>query len=241
MDALQAKNLFFTYGAKPILDDISLTLGIGEIAALVGPSGIGKTTLLKVLASILPPSKGSVERTGSLTYMDQEDLLLPWRTVLENTLLPKEFKKRSRIEREQLKERAELLLHRFGLANWLHSYPEALSGGMKKITSLVRALVSDCDILLLDEPFSSIDLSIREKLFSLIQECAAQEKKAILFVTHDFRDAASLSDRICILAKGKIVEEIQIAMPSKGSLKLQGEILEKIRKSHSIYHPLLLP
>lgn len=202
---LSASNLTFSFEEKQVLKKVSLTLNHSEVVALIGPSGAGKTTLLKILANIISQQNIFLNTNYSfddISYMSNEHLLLPWRTVLENILLPGELGNKL-IDQKKLKNKAMHLLSTFGLEEKIDSFPHEISSGMQKLTSLIRALLLEKPILLLDEPFGSIDVHLREKIFQTLRNLVNDKKTSIIFVTHDFRDALRFSDRIVMLHSGQ--------------------------------------
>lgn len=212
---IKVENLTFFYSKLKILDDLNFTIERSEIVALIGVSGSGKTTLFRLMTGIIQPQEGSIfiqnlplpEGNRWISYMSQEDLLLPWRTVLANVLLVGELGSSCKNDLEQ---RALELLETVGLAGCEKLMPHELSGGMKQRVSLVRALLQDRPLLLLDEPFGPLDVILREELYTLLRRVRNQYGKTILLVTHDFRDAWALADRILILANHHITHDIQI-------------------------------
>ncbi len=208
-DLLNVKNLFFSFGTKKILENFSLTLNSNEVVTLIGTSGVGKTTLFKILTGMLTPEQGIISFTKSLAYMTQEDLLLPWRTVLQNLSLPAELGKRP-FSSPFLKNEALDMLSQLGLENCANAYPEQLSGGMRQRVSLARALLQKCPLLLLDEPFSNLDVILREQIYILLRQIKAKTGCTILMITHDFREALLFSDRILLMKKGTIQNRWQI-------------------------------
>ena len=204
------KDVHFAYD-KPILKGVSLEVASGEILALIGTSGSGKTTLFRLITGLLKPDQGEITSAGLATYMQQEDLLLSWRTVLQNVLLPFELGQASPLPEKQ----AHRLLNLVGLSGYADAYPEELSGGMRQRVSLARALLQDRPLMLLDEPFGSLDVLIREQLYLLLK----QTKKTLLLVTHDFRDALELADRILVLSDGQIVGNFSVAGGDQEELK----------------------
>jgi NitT/TauT family transport system ATP-binding protein len=205
---LVAESVCKTYGGKgranAVIGDVSFALRPGEIVSIVGPSGCGKTTLLNLLCGILPLSAGRVtwrgrplagmpERVG---YMLQKDLLLPWRTALANVTLGLELQDISRAEREA---RAHAMLRTVGLADFHDYYPSALSGGMRQRVALARTLVTDPEVLLLDEPFAALDFQTKLLLESDMARLVRSEGRALLMITHDVEEAVSLSDRVLVL------------------------------------------
>ena len=162
---LSLEDVHFAY-ESPILKGVSFTLEEGEIAALIGTSGSGKTTLFRLITRLLKPSRGIIGCSVEATYMQQEDLLLPWRTVMQNILLPFELGVN---EGAPIAE-ARRLLNLVGLEGCADAYPKELSGGMRQRVSLARALLQDRPLMLLDEPFGSLDVLIREQLYLLLKQ-----------------------------------------------------------------------
>ncbi|MCB1180973.1 MAG: ABC transporter ATP-binding protein [Chlamydiia bacterium] len=204
----------FAYGNHKILDSLSLRIKKGEIVSLIGLSGSGKTTLFRLITGLLQPQKGTIlidglplpEGAKYITYMRQEDLLLPWRTVSKNLLLFNELgsKPLASISNQLI----DTLLTSVGLNGYGNHYPHELSGGQRQRVALSRALLQNRPLFLLDEPFGSLDVVIREQLYSLIKKIQDQKKTTILLVTHDFRDAIALSDRLLVLYDKKIAADI---------------------------------
>lgn len=196
-----------TKNAYTAVRDASLTLGEGEFVSIVGPTGCGKSTLLNVAAGLLAPTKGAVDIFGSpltgvnrnAAYMFQTDALLPWLTARQNVSLGLELRG---IGRKEASERSEAWLRRVGLGSHGNKYPHQLSGGMKKRVALAQVLVVEPQILLMDEPFSALDVQTRQLMENELLEIWAAEKKSILFVTHDLEEAISLSDRVVVLSAG---------------------------------------
>jgi ABC-type nitrate/sulfonate/bicarbonate transport system ATPase subunit len=208
---LKIENIHFSYGEKKILQGVTLSAAKGEIIALIGVSGSGKTTLFRLITGLITPLQGEIAINGQslpegallTTYMRQDDLLLPWRTVMGNLLLFSELGKK-RSKNEALLQEATSLLKKVGLENSEGLYPRELSGGMRQRVALARTLLQNRPLMLLDEPFASLDVIMREQLYSLLREIRDHYQKTLLMVTHDFRDALALADRILVLANGKI-------------------------------------
>lgn len=226
---LTVDNLAFSFDVHKVLKNLSLNLAQGEIGTLIGPSGSGKTTLFRLLTGILPVQGGKLSIDGRFppeakhyaAYMMQEDLLLPWRTVIDNMTLPGEIGP-SPIPLAHLRQDARLYLHELGLGEWENAYPRHLSGGMRQRVSLARALLQKRPLLLLDEPFASLDINLREQMHGLLYKVREQYGTTILMITHDFRDALSLSDRIFLLSHGRIAQEWTIDPDIRqNSLKIQ--------------------
>jgi NitT/TauT family transport system ATP-binding protein len=187
--------------------DVSLTVGAGEFVAVVGPTGCGKSTLLNVAAGLLEPSTGSVRVFGAplaginrrAGYMFQAESLMPWRTALGNVMAGLEFRGMPAAVARAL---AEDWLRRVGLAAFGDRYPHQLSGGMRKRTSLAQTLALDPDIILMDEPFSALDIQTRQLMENELLELWQGKKKAVLFITHDLDEAIAMSDRVVVLSAG---------------------------------------
>ncbi|MDP1836582.1 MAG: ATP-binding cassette domain-containing protein [Chlamydiales bacterium] len=212
-------NLSFSYESKPLIQNLSLSVQAGEILTLIGASGSGKTTLLKLLCGLLTCQQGNValcqERLPAakrhIAFMMQQDVLLPWRTILGNVMLAAELTETSVKKAEALD-----LLKAVDLAHCADLFPEALSGGMRQRVALARVLLQKRAILLLDEPFANLDVLLREQLYLLLRTLRSQFGLTIILVTHDFRDALVLSDRIALLSNGTI--EQQWSIPSETHL-----------------------
>lgn len=209
---LSVQNVSFSYEKRSILKDLSLFLEAGQIGTLIGSSGSGKSTLFKLLTGLCQPHGGVISINGDLkpqqnvAYMTQEDLLLPWRNVLSNVTLCMELGKAAK-DPSTLREEALTLLSELGLADYAHHFPDQLSGGMRQRVSLARALVQKRPLLLLDEPFAALDVILREHMYEILRGIRQKYGTTILMVTHDFRDALSLSDKIYLLSNGKISHE----------------------------------
>ena len=187
--------------------DVSLTVGDGEFVSVVGPTGCGKSTLLNVAAGLLLPSSGAVEVFGQplaglnarAGYMFQGESLMPWRTARENVRAGLEFRGTPRPEADAL---AEEWLRRVGLGGFGDRYPHQLSGGMRKRVALAQTLVLDPDILLMDEPFSALDIQTRQLMENELLALWSSRRKAVLFITHDLDEAIAMSDRVLVLSAG---------------------------------------
>ena len=210
--SLAIRNVSFSYSAlghisKPVLRNIKLELRTGEIVTVIGESGSGKTTLLNIVAGLLIPSTGAIERAGSISYLFQEDMLLPFRTVWQNSVLAAEL----RSESPNLAfDRAKHLLSITRLIEIQDGLPATLSGGMRRRLALVRQLTCTSDLLLLDEPFTAQDRGMREGLEGVIFDRSREEKVSILLVTHDIDSAIAISNRIFLLTReGELSEAWQ--------------------------------
>lgn len=185
-------------GETVAAENLNFSVSEGEFVAIIGPSGCGKTTLLSLAAGLLKPSEGIVESRGSFGYMLQKDELFPWRTIEKNVYLPLEIKKMNTPEH---RERVRNLAEKYGLKDFLQSYPSQLSGGMRQRAALIRTLACDPDILLLDEPFSALDYQTRLNVCDDVSRIIRSEGKTALLITHDISEAISLADRVLVLTK----------------------------------------
>lgn len=222
MKVLELENISFSYdGGIPLLKDISFSLEKNEFLSIVGSSGCGKSTIIKLIAGIEKADKGKIKglTTG---YMPQRDLLLPWRTVLENIMLPVELKKK---DKEEGKKKAVAYLEKLHLAEYKDKLPHELSGGMRQRVSFLRTLLTEADILLLDEPFSALDAITKEYLQKWLLDTLKEFNKSIIFITHDINEALFLSDRI-LVCKDKPLDSFAEFIVPKDKEKNVDKILE---------------
>lgn len=222
MVILEARNLSMVYKTRqgPIeaLRDVSLEVREGEFVCIVGPSGCGKTTLLRILSGLLKPVSGYVLWKGELLkgprpemgFVFQKANLMPWRSALENVLIPLEVRG---INGSRALEKATSLLKAMGLEGFLHAYPRELSGGMEQKVALARALVYDPDILFLDEPFSLLDALTREKLNVELASLWRSRCKTVVMVTHNLQEAIFLADRVIVMSPRPGTVKAQFAVP----------------------------
>ena len=237
---LEAKNLNFRYTptSRLILKDFNVRVSEGEFVSLLGPSGCGKSTFLNVLAGILTDYEGEIfidgEKTtgmsGHFAYMPQNDLLLPWRTVLDNVCLYSEIHHNKKDVIDMAREQ----MVRFGLEGCEDKYPSELSGGMRQRAAFLRTALCDADILLLDEPFGALDVITRGQLQDWLYELCQELNRTVLLVTHDTDEAIYLSDRILVLGQpGEgIRDEITISEPDRNRdwLYAQGDLRARIHR-----------
>jgi NitT/TauT family transport system ATP-binding protein len=228
--ALQLHDVACTFVSKDdpgqrytAVQGITLTVGAGEFVSVVGPTGCGKSTLLNVAAGLLQPSTGRVQVFGQplagintrAGYMFQAESLMPWRTALANVMAGLEFRGSAPAE---ARTQADEWLRRVGLGGFGDRYPHQLSGGMRKRTSLAQTLALDPDIILMDEPFSALDIQTRQLMENEVLDLWAKKRKAVLFITHDLDEAIAMSDRVLIMSAGpaaRLIGEftIDIARP----------------------------
>lgn len=218
---LELKNVSFTYHSKDTetkaVDNICFRIEEGDFVGLVGPSGCGKTTVLNLLAGIDKPEGGEILLKGDklavrgdkIALMPQRDQLFEWRTIEKNVMLGLEIQKKATKEN---KETGKNLLKKYGLGDFMKKHPSELSGGMRQRAGLIRTLVTQPDLLLLDEPFSALDFQTRMSVCNDVYSIIKQEKKTAILVTHDINESVSLCDKIIVLTKrpARIIEEIVI-------------------------------
>ena len=222
-EILRFENVSMRYHTKQgetiAVQDLNFSVRGGEFTAIIGPSGCGKTTLLSLAAGLLKPSSGRIVSSGvSFGYMLQRDELFPWRTIEKNLYLPLEIKGTNTPEN---RENALALAEKYGLKQFLKSYPSALSGGMRQRAALIRTLALNPDVLLLDEPFSALDYQTRLNVCNDVYKIIRQEHKTALLITHDISEAISVADKIFVLSKrpAKILSEHVVSFPEDEPLK----------------------
>ena len=212
----------FRRGATQVraLDEVDLSVGDGEFLAVVGPSGCGKSTLMRLVAGLIPATTGSIRIGGKPVngaYTDvgivfQSPILLDWRTVLGNVLLQLEMRG---VDPAPYEARARALLTAVGLGDFCNAYPRELSGGMRQRASIVRALVHDPRLLLMDEPFGALDALTREQMRIDLEDLWLSSRKTVLFITHSIDEAVLLADRVIVMSPrpGKVERVINIDLP----------------------------
>ncbi len=199
---VQIKNISKDFYSKnkitTAIKDISLDVKDGEFVAIVGPSGCGKSTLLNILCNLDKPTSGQIilKNNAKIGYMLQQDCLFPWLTIFDNCCIG--LKIENKLTKEN-KEYVKNLLYTYGLKDFINSYPNSLSGGMRQRVALIRTLAIKPDILLLDEPFSALDYQSRLAVCDDVYRIIKKEKKTIIMITHDIAEAISMADRIVIL------------------------------------------
>ncbi|HVY15123.1 MAG TPA: ABC transporter ATP-binding protein [Rhodopila sp.] len=223
------------------LSEIEFSIREGELVVVVGPSGCGKSTLLRILAGLLPQSEGEASLHGTpitgprrdIGVVFQSPVLFPWRTVLGNALLPVDVQ---RLGRDKLRATAMDLLRLVGLDGFEHRYPWQLSGGMQQRVALVRALIHDPALLLMDEPFGALDAMTREQMNQELQRIWMERRKTVLFITHSIGEAVFLADRVLVMTPrpGRIADELVIDLPRPRGLEVMntpefGAYVKRIR------------
>ena len=231
---LIADHITHHFGALDVLDDVSFTVGAGEVVAIVGPSGCGKSTLLSILGGLLQPSSGSAQLRGApppeslnpLTFVFQDFALLPWCTVEENVEFPLLHTGLSLSARQAVVADA---LRRTGLTDFRETYPKQLSGGMRQRVGIARALAVRPAILLMDEPLSALDSQTRELLMEDFIGLLADGSMGAVYVTHNLEEAVRLADRIVVLSRrpGRVREVVTIPMTrnERGGLQAREKLL----------------
>ena len=251
---IRADSIYKSYAVdgrrEPVLAGVSLTVNPGEFVSIIGPSGCGKSTLLNIIAGLDQPDAGTVEldeeldgrpvsdRLGRIGYMQQKDLLLPWRTVLDNAALGLELQG---IPRRQARRRALELTELFGLKGFEYQYPFALSGGMRQRAAFLRTMMLDQGVMLLDEPFGALDALTRIQMQEWLMDLWRNLRKTIILITHDVDEAILLSDRVYVLTarpgRTKMIIDVDLPRPRSYQLvtelpftQLKGELLTSLRE-----------
>jgi NitT/TauT family transport system ATP-binding protein len=218
-DTLEVKNLHVIFsdasGVVHALQDLTFSLKRNDFVCLIGPSGSGKSTLLRVLAGLVPPTQGRVRfksRHPAVGLVFQKANLMPWRRVLENVSLPLELQN---IPTDAIQRRAHELIKLVGLEGFENAYPADLSGGMAQRVAIARSLIQDPDLLLLDEPFGSLDALTRERMGDELLHIWQARRKTVLMVTHSISEAIYLSDRVLVLSPrpGRIDLQLEVNLP----------------------------
>ncbi len=244
--ALQVNHLRVSFveqdGSLEVLDDVTFSLQSSYFASLIGPSGGGKSTLLRALAGLVEPNAGEILYAGKslknahpkIGMVFQNANLMPWRTVIENILLPLQLVGETNKEAH---EKAQEMVMLVGLSGFEKKFPDELSGGMAQRVALARALIHDPDILLLDEPFASLDALTRERMGAELLRIWQNTRKTVLLVTHSISEAVFLSDRVLVLTgrPAKLCLDLQVTLPRPRSEHIRytpefNEITQKLRQ-----------
>ena len=233
MKKLEMKNVSKTFyteiGALDVLENITFNLNEGEIIAIVGPSGSGKSTLLNIISKLIEPTEGEIYVDGEIGYMFQRDHLFNWRTVWKNIMLGLEIKKEK--NQENIDKTKELLT-KYGLIDFINSYPQELSGGMRQRIALIRTLATNPQVLLLDEPFSALDyqtrINVSEDIFKMIKD----SNVSAILATHDISEAIAMADRVIVLSHrpAKLKKIIDIKTDSPDNTPFNKRLSSEFRK-----------
>jgi NitT/TauT family transport system ATP-binding protein len=231
--AVEEVSRVFTSGARAVtaLDRVSFDIETGNFVSILGPSGCGKSTLLKIISGLLPVSSGRISVNGkrvdrpleNVGMVFQAPVLLKWRSVLSNILLPVEFAK---LDLETYRDKAQGLIKLVGLVGFEEMFPHQLSGGMQQRASLCRALVTDPQLLLMDEPFGALDAMTRDELDLELLRIWDERKKTVLFVTHSIQEAVFLSDLVFVMSArpGRLLEKIRIELPRPRTMEMMSDV-----------------
>jgi len=220
-DAIKFYRVSVSFGSYLAVEGVNLSVRAGEFVSLVGPTGCGKSTLLNVAAGLLPPSSGEVLLEGRplkglnpvAGYLFQQDAILPWKTALDNVALPLVFRG---MGWREARERARVWLEKVGLGRFPRHFPHQLSGGMRKRVGLAQVLIANPRLLLMDEPFSALDVQTRQLMENELLRLWQEDRKTVLFVTHDLEEAIALADRVVVLSAGprsRPIGEFSIPLP----------------------------
>lgn len=200
--------------------ETNVTIESGKFICIIGPSGCGKSTLFNIIAGLIKPTTGDIlvngesiiGKKGKVGYMLQKDMLLPWRTILDNVIIGMEIEG---VSKKEAKEKALAMMGKYGLNGFDKNYPYELSGGMRQRAALLRTMLYDRDIMLLDEPFGALDAQTRLKMQTWLLEVWRENRKTVLFVTHDIDEAIYLADEIYVFSPGPgyIKEVIDVNIP----------------------------
>lgn len=228
---LSVQNVSHRFGSAETgvlaISDISIDVAPGRFVSIIGQSGCGKSTLFNILAGLLTPSQGRIlfdgdditGRAGLVSYMLQKDLLLPWRTVIDNVIYGMEIQG---VPKAEARRRALPFMERYGLGNFANHYPATLSGGMRQRTALLRTLLCNKELIMLDEPFAALDAQTRLKMQAWLLRLWRDFSLTVLFITHDVDEAIFLSDEIIVLSPrpGRIRETMQVDLPRPRSREI---------------------
>src|SRR6478609_672176 len=213
---LRVRDLSISYGGEPVLERVNLTVEEGWFVSLVGPSGSGKSSLLRAVIGLQQPLAGTVEAGYALSQIGllfQDDALLPWKTARDNVALGLTF---NGTERKKALAEAEAWLQRLGLAGFGDRFPRHLSGGQRKRVALAQVLAMKPRLILMDEPFASLDAIVRARVVKDVVALVERERISVLLVTHDLEEALSLSDEVYLMSQGpraRITEQYNVPIP----------------------------
>jgi NitT/TauT family transport system ATP-binding protein len=213
---LRVRDLELGYGQEPIIEGVNLEVAAGEFVSLVGPSGSGKTSILRAVSGLLTPQSGHVELNGSsdsLGFLFQDDALLPWRTARENVALGLRIRKFSK---DAALAEADAWLTRLGLGHFGERFPHELSGGQRKRVAIAQILALKPKLLLMDEPFASLDAIVRMRITQELLNWVEREHLSVLLVTHDLEEALTVSDMVYLLSQGpraRVLASYNVSIP----------------------------
>ncbi len=231
---LNVHNLTLSYGGPPVLEHASLELDAGAFVSLVGPSGSGKSSILRAVMGLQPADAGTIElgvAREHVSFLFQDDALLPWRTARENVALGLRIRGQGKREAHA---KADTWLRRLGLAGFEERFPAQLSGGQRKRVALAQVLALQPRLLLMDEPFASLDAIVRHRITQDLLEWVERERLTVLLVTHDLEEAISLSDTVYLLSQGpraRVREAYEVPLPRPRNLVKA--------RTHPAFGPLL--
>lgn len=231
---IACKNISFSYPTgKPIIQQLSFDIQANEFVSIVGPSGCGKSTILRLLCGLEQPSSGELVLNQTVGYMPQKDLLMPWRNIYDNVILPMQIQKNP-TNRTQVMQ----YMQDFGLESVAEKFPYELSGGMRQRVAFLRTFLTNCPVFAIDEPFSALDAITKEYMEDwLLEKCHTYQKTAIL-VTHDLEEAWRLSDRIFVMTQNTPLEIFDIQSLKTSEHQAQ-EVKAQIRaKLHEAYEQM---
>jgi NitT/TauT family transport system ATP-binding protein len=237
-------SLVYRTSREPIvaIEDFSVAVGAGEFVSLVGPSGCGKSTFVRLASGLLPATQGRITLDGTpvrgprrdVGVVFQQPTLLPWKTVLDNVLVPC---RALHLDEKQSKEKARELLRLTGLEKFALNYPYELSGGMQQRVGLARGLIHEPRVLLMDEPFGALDAMTRERMGTELQRIWMATGTSVIFITHSIPEAVFLSDRVVVVSPrpGRVVEELPVPLPRPRDVRtmsdaLFGELCMRLRQ-----------
>jgi NitT/TauT family transport system ATP-binding protein len=237
---VKISDITMAFGAYVAVNKVNISVGNGEFLAIVGPTGCGKSTILNAIAGLLSPTEGKVDIDGAtvtgvqknIGYLFQQEALLPWKTALENTELGLTFRKVGAAER---RERAMTWLEKVGLRGFEHRYPHQLSGGQRKRVQMAQALIVKPQVILMDEPFSALDIHTRHLMQNELLDLWNEDRRSVVMITHDLEEAIALADRVIVLSAGpasRVVDEFEIPLERPrdvAEIKLDTSFLELYR------------
>jgi NitT/TauT family transport system ATP-binding protein len=243
MSALDIANVSLSLGGTPVLDDVSLHVAAGEFVSILGPSGCGKSSLFRLLTGALSPDCGTIKVDGvplsaksqAFAFMPQRDALMPWRRIIDNVILGLEVQG---MDRAVARAQVAPLFAAFGLEGFERHYPAQLSGGMRQRAALLRTIVQDRAVQLLDEPFGALDALTRAEMQGWLEQRWLGAHWTTVLVTHDVREAVALSDRIYVLSRrpARIIVEFAVPgprprlgrAPSAEAVELEAQLLDTL-------------